>query len=73
MHVARVLHIKLNTSAAVKRDMYSFGNFIFDVFFFYPCCLVEEWLRPLLRQDKQVLVHWWYYPDRFVNLAQCVF
>ena len=32
------------------------------VFFFCP----EEWLRPLLRQDKQVLVHWWYYPDRCV-------
>lgn len=25
----------------------------------------EEWLRPLLRQDKQVLVHWWYYPDSY--------
>ncbi|XP_068715454.1 SWI/SNF complex subunit SMARCC2-like isoform X1 [Montipora capricornis] len=25
----------------------------------------EEWLRPLLKQDKQVLVHWWYYPDSY--------
>ena len=35
----------------------------FGIVFFF--CL-EEWLRPLLRQDKQVLVHWWYYPDRWV-------
>ncbi|XP_065839082.1 SWI/SNF complex subunit SMARCC2-like [Oscarella lobularis] len=25
----------------------------------------EEWLRPLLKKDKQVLVHWWYYPDSY--------
>lgn len=25
----------------------------------------DEWLRPLLKQDKQVLVHWWYYPDSY--------
>ncbi|XP_015760824.1 PREDICTED: SWI/SNF complex subunit SMARCC2-like [Acropora digitifera] len=25
----------------------------------------DEWLRPLLKQDNQVLVHWWYYPDSY--------
>uniref|UniRef100_A0A670ZNQ0 SWI/SNF related BAF chromatin remodeling complex subunit C1 n=1 Tax=Pseudonaja textilis TaxID=8673 RepID=A0A670ZNQ0_PSETE len=24
----------------------------------------DEWLRPVMRKDKQVLVHWGYYPDR---------
>lgn len=24
----------------------------------------EEWLRPVMRKDKQVLVHWGSYPDR---------
>ena len=33
---------------------------------FYLYFPTDEWLRPLLKQDKQVLVHWWYYPDRFV-------
>lgn len=27
-------------------------------------CLAEEWLRPVMRKDKQVLVHWGMYPDR---------
>ena len=31
------------------------------------CFVSDEWLRPLLKQDNQVLVHWWYYPDRFVR------
>lgn len=26
--------------------------------------LSEEWLRPVMRKDKQVLVHWGFYPDR---------
>ncbi|KAJ6655085.1 hypothetical protein lerEdw1_005989 [Lerista edwardsae] len=25
----------------------------------------EEWLRPVLKKDKQVLVHWGYYPDSY--------
>ncbi|CAJ0950555.1 unnamed protein product [Ranitomeya imitator] len=25
----------------------------------------EEWLRPLVKKDKQVLVHWGYYPDSY--------
>eukprot|EP00795_Rhopilema_esculentum_P014214 gene14214-5224_t len=25
----------------------------------------EEWLRPLVKRDKQVLVHWWYHPDSY--------
>uniref|UniRef100_A0AAY4A398 SWI/SNF related, matrix associated, actin dependent regulator of chromatin subfamily c member 2 n=1 Tax=Denticeps clupeoides TaxID=299321 RepID=A0AAY4A398_9TELE len=25
----------------------------------------EEWLRPVMRKDKQVLVHWGYYPDSY--------
>ncbi|XP_026576869.1 SWI/SNF complex subunit SMARCC1 [Pseudonaja textilis] len=27
----------------------------------------DEWLRPVMRKDKQVLVHWGYYPDRFTE------
>lgn len=27
-------------------------------------CLVEEWVRPVMKRDKQVLLHWGYYPDR---------
>ncbi|NWV04313.1 SMRC2 protein, partial [Ptilonorhynchus violaceus] len=25
----------------------------------------EEWVRPVMKRDKQVLLHWGYYPDRF--------
>uniref|UniRef100_A0A7N9AUL1 SWI/SNF related, matrix associated, actin dependent regulator of chromatin, subfamily c, member 1a n=1 Tax=Mastacembelus armatus TaxID=205130 RepID=A0A7N9AUL1_9TELE len=25
----------------------------------------DEWLRPVMRKDKQVLVHWGYYPDSY--------
>nr|XP_020655829.1 SWI/SNF complex subunit SMARCC1 [Pogona vitticeps] len=25
----------------------------------------EEWLRPVMKKDKQVLVHWGYYPDSY--------
>uniref|UniRef100_A0A8C1EG18 SWI/SNF related BAF chromatin remodeling complex subunit C1a n=1 Tax=Cyprinus carpio carpio TaxID=630221 RepID=A0A8C1EG18_CYPCA len=32
----------------------------------------EEWLRPVMRKDKQVLVHWGNYPDRLVH-AKWVF
>uniref|UniRef100_A0AAR2IIP7 SWI/SNF related, matrix associated, actin dependent regulator of chromatin, subfamily c, member 1a n=1 Tax=Pygocentrus nattereri TaxID=42514 RepID=A0AAR2IIP7_PYGNA len=30
----------------------------------------EEWLRPVMRKDKQVLVHWGNYPDRFTILSK---
>ncbi|KAG1681219.1 SWI/SNF complex subunit SMARCC2 [Nymphon striatum] len=23
----------------------------------------EEWVRPILKRDRSVLIHWWYYPD----------
>lgn len=26
--------------------------------------LIEEWVRPVMKRDKQVLLHWGYYPDR---------
>lgn len=26
--------------------------------------LSEEWMRPITKSDKYMLVHWWYYPDR---------
>lgn len=29
-----------------------------------PLCFSEEWLRPVMRKDKQVLVHWGLSPDR---------
>ncbi|XP_026540814.1 SWI/SNF complex subunit SMARCC1 [Notechis scutatus] len=25
----------------------------------------DEWLRPVMRKDKQILVHWGYYPDSY--------
>lgn len=25
----------------------------------------EEWIRPIMKRDKQVLVHWWYHPDSY--------
>eukprot|EP00794_Sanderia_malayensis_P003092 gene3092-3558_t len=28
-------------------------------------CTEDDWLRPISRKDKQVLVHWWYYPDSY--------
>jgi hypothetical protein len=32
------------------------------------CVLVaEEWLRPVMRKDKQVLVHWGMSPDRYAS------
>lgn len=30
----------------------------------------EEWVRPVMKRDKQVLLHWGYFPDRFV-LSRC--
>uniref|UniRef100_A0A803TVY2 SWI/SNF related, matrix associated, actin dependent regulator of chromatin subfamily c member 1 n=1 Tax=Anolis carolinensis TaxID=28377 RepID=A0A803TVY2_ANOCA len=30
-----------------------------------PTSLDEEWFRPVLKKDKQVLVHWGYYPDSY--------
>lgn len=24
----------------------------------------EEWVRPVMKRDKQVLLHWGYFPDR---------
>lgn len=27
-------------------------------------CPAEEWVRPVMKRDKQVLLHWGYYPDR---------
>lgn len=52
-----------NNNDKVQMYMHIYWNRLLALFFsFCP----EEWLRPLLRQDKQVLVHWWYYPDRWV-------
>lgn len=31
--------------------------------FFVP----EEWVRPVMKRDKQVLLHWGYFPDRLVQ------
>ncbi|KAI0224460.1 SWI/SNF complex subunit SMARCC2 [Lamellibrachia satsuma] len=25
----------------------------------------EEWLRPTMKRDRNLLVHWWYYPDSY--------
>lgn len=25
----------------------------------------DEWIRPIVKRDKQVLVHWWYHPDSY--------
>ncbi|KAM3822773.1 SWI/SNF complex subunit SMARCC1-like [Vipera latastei] len=30
----------------------------------------DEWLRPVMRKDKQVLVHWGYYPDSYDTWVQ---
>ncbi|XP_066934633.1 SWI/SNF complex subunit SMARCC1-like [Clytia hemisphaerica] len=34
----------------------------------------EDWIRPILKKDKQVLVHWWYYPDSYdslISVSEC--
>ncbi|XP_014749400.1 PREDICTED: SWI/SNF complex subunit SMARCC2 [Sturnus vulgaris] len=28
-------------------------------------CPAEEWVRPVMKRDKQVLLHWGYYPDSY--------
>uniref|UniRef100_A0A3P8N7G5 SWI/SNF related, matrix associated, actin dependent regulator of chromatin, subfamily c, member 2 n=1 Tax=Astatotilapia calliptera TaxID=8154 RepID=A0A3P8N7G5_ASTCA len=34
----------------------------------------EEWVRPVMKRDKQVLLHWGYFPDRFVlSIVQLTF
>lgn len=47
---------------------------IHRVIFFVPLQLIslpalslspEEWVRPVMKRDKQVLLHWGYYPDRW--------
>ena len=55
--------IIIHNSNKVQMYMHIYWNRLLQLFFF---SCPEEWLRPLLRQDKQVLVHWWYYPDRCV-------
>lgn len=30
----------------------------------------EEWVRPVMKRDKQVLLHWGYLPDRLVLSLQ---
>lgn len=30
----------------------------------------EEWVRPVMKRDKQVLLHWGYFPDRLVLSLQ---
>ncbi|KAK2174317.1 hypothetical protein NP493_811g01012 [Ridgeia piscesae] len=25
----------------------------------------EEWLRPVMKRDRNILIHWWYYPDSY--------
>ena len=57
-----VIIIIIHNNNKVQMYMHIYWNRLLAFFFF--CS--EEWLRPLLRQDKQVLVHWWYYPDRCV-------
>nr|XP_006818226.1 PREDICTED: SWI/SNF complex subunit SMARCC2-like isoform X2 [Saccoglossus kowalevskii] len=29
----------------------------------------EDWLRPVVRRDRNTLVHWWYYPDSYDTWA----
>ncbi|XP_054831815.1 SWI/SNF complex subunit SMARCC2 isoform X4 [Eublepharis macularius] len=29
------------------------------------CTHTEEWVRPIMKRDKQVLLHWGYYPDSY--------
>ncbi|XP_048344499.1 SWI/SNF complex subunit SMARCC2 isoform X3 [Sphaerodactylus townsendi] len=29
------------------------------------CTYTEEWVRPIMKRDKQVLLHWGYYPDSY--------
>ena len=55
--------IIIHNNNKVQVYMHIYWNRLLALFFFF---CTEEWLRPLLRQDKQVLVHWWYYPDRWV-------
>ena len=31
--------------------------------------VTEEWLRPVLKRDRNLLLHWWYFPDRYVDSA----
>ncbi len=32
----------------------------------FSLCGPEEWVRPVMKRDKQVLLHWGYFPDRLV-------
>lgn len=36
----------------------------------WTCVVTEEWLRPVMRKDKQVLVHWGSFPDRWEEREQ---
>uniref|UniRef100_A0AAY4CW24 SWI/SNF related, matrix associated, actin dependent regulator of chromatin, subfamily c, member 2 n=1 Tax=Denticeps clupeoides TaxID=299321 RepID=A0AAY4CW24_9TELE len=29
------------------------------------CSVIEEWVRPVMKRDKQVLLHWGYWPDSY--------
>ncbi|NWU17886.1 SMRC2 protein, partial [Cephalopterus ornatus] len=36
----------------------------------HPTPRPEEWVRPVMKRDKQVLLHWGYYPDRLGEQLQ---
>lgn len=37
---------------------------------YFSHCGSEEWVRPVMKRDKQVLLHWGYFPDRLVLSLQ---
>lgn len=39
--------------------------FFFFLHFFPLVWFSEEWVRPVMKRDKQVLLHWGYFPDRW--------
>lgn len=57
-------------ASTVKMKLFSefspscFCSLIFKKIFFTLVLFSEEWVRPVMKRDKQVLLHWGYFPDR---------
>lgn len=47
----------------LKRRMFLCSNIVIGMCVWFS----EEWVRPVMKRDKQMLLHWGYWPDRWTH------
>lgn len=66
-HVVVPIPTSLEEGEASKVNIKLFSEFspscLCSLIFFF-VLFSEEWVRPVMKRDKQVLLHWGYFPDR---------